>query len=726
MIRVVQRNTASIGPDGRPNQGRGFDAAEALWLPGQNPAVETADTTLIFDGETHQDVLDKGGRLNVDYSAYWDGPFGPLVDGPHARKAIDGTASSAQQMVLPVDGLLQAGGPWTISLKIKPRGADMATLNSDIMAGWSQGGERFRLLTTVNGGGGRIFLYMSGLNADGTANSAVLVANLDYNSGDVPADTWRTIVVSWDGTTARLYLIVSTSTTRTATATVTATKTVSTDLWGGVEYSDIRSGLYLPGRSTVAAPDLTLAEIQTFATARVPSTRPSYVTPTITVDPDTAVAGESLARQSGFLFQYNGWEENTVDLAHGPAIAARLQDALGSRFEGAVHRVPGVLGKVAIGGTAPNFTYDYTELDRYIATCPAGDLLIGLHYTPPVLQGAGDRRSNPTSHADFATIASNVAQHIVEDHGDRVVGFSFWNEPSSTQFWTGTFNELMALWNTTRLKFATDLPTYTFGGIDTFWDGPTGYLAQWLDYCDTNGIDPGALHQHEYSGSLRAVQQDLRALRAYAVAKDPAWADLPLRVTEWSFSLTYFGHLAASAFANTGLSKTRPVSDRRLAVFNLAAMIMFQAESVDFANFTRLGTSTTGTVNEPDLGAFSNDDHPRPLASFAGLQAAAKVAGERKAATLTNAPGVYVSVADDDGAITLAYASYRLWKPDSARRINLDFETLPATFTWKQWTIDDEAAADGRLRLVASGDSENLPLGLYLKGIDGGVLEITP
>ncbi len=188
-----------------------------------------------------------------------------------------------------------------------------------------------------------------------------------------------------------------------------------------------------------------------------------------------------------------------------------------------------------VSGTGPNFSYDYTKLDRVIQPLLDKGLtpMMGLAFTPEVLGGAtkaqGFSNAIPNNNEYWKLIVQNVVQHY-KDKGHTGWYWEVWNEPNlGTSFWNGTQAEYNALYKATAEGVKAADPTAKIGGPATAQ--PTGpFIRDFTNYLGQNPSVPlDYLSFHEYGESFDLTQAEADLARN-------GRAGTPIFITEWHAS----------------------------------------------------------------------------------------------------------------------------------------------------------------------------------------------
>ncbi|WP_328995426.1 hypothetical protein OG394_12550 [Kribbella sp. NBC_01245] len=165
-----------------------------------------------------------------------------------------------------------------------------------------------------------------------------------------------------------------------------------------------------------------------------------------------------------------------------------------------------------VSGTGPNFSYDFTKLDRVVLPLLEKGLtpMMGLAFTPEVLGGAtkaeGFNNAIPNNNAYWKLIVQNVVQHY-KDKGHTGWYWEVWNEPNlGTSFWSGTQAQYNAMYKATVEGVRAADPSAKVGGPATAQ--PTGpFIRDFTDYLGQNPSVPlDYLSIHEYGGTFDLVQ----------------------------------------------------------------------------------------------------------------------------------------------------------------------------------------------------------------------------
>lgn len=658
--------------------------------------------------------------------------YSPSVVRAEVESFPEGLGVTAKQpqgiAVFPLDGLL-AMDEWTMKWLIRPNGADLrAVTNASPICSAKVGVQYLRVRTATTQI--EITLASEDDNLTDAGSTRAFFFGLPISTGDVPDGTWGVLTIVKDGDDMRAILD---NNVRTASATSAGVIVRGWD--GDVHASSEALGLAIGGNDTTIGADNPLTVIGPFIHryARTYDKRDQPAAPKITVDADTAQGAfpEHLAGVVGF---HTGFSETASETTY-----ATVRDIQHDAIEAAGCKLIRLaeFDVMAPPTDLDPMTIDFTDMDTIFNRSFERGMDVHMHlgYTPTLLQPvSGDRYDPPTDNAKFAEYCSAVVTHakaLATAAGREIVSVSVWNEPSL--FSSMTHTEYLALWQACAEQFVTDHPDLPAGGPDGMWairDKPnltteTALQIKVMDLAEAEGLPLGHISLHDYEGSLTVTVERLEDVRACLDAR--GFTDTPIRLTEWNYSLGYGQDAAASyAFASR--------HHRHLTAHNAAfAYAFLQAaleNGVDATTFFRLGQMESfwdGGSDDSLLGMFGRDGRPWPV--FAAFALIWKHAGNRVAST-TNWPGVRsIATKDTDGRIMLTYGVLRPANPrphEGVTALRLEWDGLPASFTWTQWRMDSEAAGDGRPMVVAKGTEADLPQAVNAAHLSVGGIEIVP
>ncbi len=675
------------------------------------PLVE-ADTLGLIAPTSEADLLSKGSRASYTRQDYFlpATAKAPFVDGPLGFAKGFGPMTATAMVRGPVDGLFPRD-EWQVECWIKSVGEDMTTNTGDGVVWDARTAVRsdFVSLKIQNG-----VLYVT---TRGWTASIALFFALTPLLGDVPADTWTCVTVTYRESTHTLTAILGNNV-RSASL---AGFTMPVHPFGGSDqlyighHPEVGGGL--PGYH-VAYPHFR-RYARTFGQTLI------YEGPTITVDADDD-AGAFPTGCGGILAQYPGWRGQGFDGAVGDggvtptsirdqAIAATTADGMN------LVRLEWPLNHVTITGTTPSFVYNYAALDEQMDAFDGCDFHVTLGHCPPILNA--DPEGMPSSNADMAIICSAVLGHMKARYPGRIRHITLWNEPYLV--WEGTVEQFTTMWGVVQAKLTTDHPDLpSLGGPD---DGWINYMTATIDFAEANGRPFGGVFLHNYEDTPIGFARELKLARDYLDAA--GFTSAPIGVTEWNNDQGWGNERHSSA---ASLAKRR---NRHRDEFNAALSYAKLWELVEAGGvigaFTRLavidhGTGGIGDSNEREMGLFVNADPLSPMAVYAAFQAFWKHAGDRVAATCNFPYQRALASKTAEGVITLSYGNFRPWDGRELIGISLKWAGLPAEFTWREWRLDHRDAQDGRLVLVAGGDETDLPGRTELAAMGVGCIQITP
>lgn len=713
---VLGRSAAASGVGQSPD---GFPADEAsavrdapLWVPSN---VSAGDFDVLFDADPYDEktVLAEGGTLQGNpLTVFADPPpaKATLAVGKRIRKAST-TIASGGALSYPVDGVLPLD-EWTIECWAQAIGVDASTLGVSYIWSAFTGSQSITILTAPTG-----LLQVNVAIDERTMTSGVLysyTAQITLASGDIPADTWRKISVTWDGTTMRLILGDNAKSGTIAMPTTNMTRPWSGDprqqaghVYAGNTSSGQGVGKWLVGDLRI------LRYARTYNTAK--TAKPA----TITVDAGTA-QGAFPRAVFGVVTSYSDltWDDTDAltsvrDAQHAVLTAAGVPFIRMGQFSRSA--IPAGLS----GDTVA--TIDYTKFDNIWgrAAGTGADLHMTIGNTPTVL-GATEA-TVPTNSLAFADYISKVITHVkAQSYGSRLVSLSFWNEPELGS-WGGTINQFASLWLAVAQRLAIDHSDLPLGGINGLWALSNGTAAQYqkavIDIAAANALPMPALYLHDYMHNLCSTRQYMADMRQYAATK--GYPNVPVQVSEWNYEL--------------GAGDTNPIAlhmleFRRQTVFDAAYAHAHQVEAIAGGStngaFYRMGEHASFDYH---CGLLSRDAIPKAAPVFGALQLCWKHSGNRVSA-VSNWPNLRTLASKTaGGVIHLTYSRFRTWRQAEVLPFNIDWTGLPSTFTWKQWRVDyRNPAGQGRPILVAAGDQSNLPRTVDTTAVGMGAIQVTP
>lgn len=309
--------------------------------------------------------------------------------------------------------------------------------------------------------------------------------------------------------------------------------------------------------------------------------------------------------------------------------------------------------------------------------------------------------------------------------------WSLWNEPEGGNFWAGNTTQYTTMWGAVQAKLFSDYGIL-LGGPDTSSKVATsgGYQKALIDYATANGRPIGFICTHAYNSSPAVFAAEVAAIRAYLIAQGITnAATVPIGVTEWNLDLNIGNqrHDNSGASAASLFKQRNQFRDEFQAAFAHAMLSAALASGASFGIYTRMGIlDAFYGSGERELGMFTNDNPPRPLPVYGAFQGMWKHSGNRVSAT-TNFPYLTALASKaTNGKIVVTFANFRPWNGKQRKNISFEWAGLPTIYTWKLYRMDSRDAADGRLKLVASGDQTNPPIGADLEALGFGCIEVTP
>lgn len=720
-LDTVERSSGggpSIGPHGALSSVAAPRLISLAHRPDRVPPHPAPDVLVAAMFRDEADALAKGSRLNLNAGRYFDNDVPKIA--VSAGKwptgvAFGPAAAGTEALVIPWDGM-PTDNHWTVGGLVTPTLTDFSAVPAGSVLTLDDN-YHGRLLTVDNHTTpGYFFVILYG----DPSHALVFYNSTPVANTKVPVGAHLAWFVTYSGgTSARLYLVTPDGTVYSSPATpqsITAGFAPPTPGYEGVIQVGSRDGV-------ASGAPLKHSGVYVLSHESTWDASTAYQPATITLDADTPLSKASPRRLAGMVGQ-------SIGTPGTPEHDATLRKILTATTGLDLVRLADAFDSVS----KPSGTYNWTVLDAQLqAYEDAGaHVLLNIGYTPTWLAVGGLTRNLPSDNALYAQAASDLVAHVETTFPGLVVAYPFWNEPEV--FSPGLAAGLITLWKAVRAKLATDHPSVTFGGFDTYWSDPI--YAAWITDCASNGHLPlGTLHDHGYSGSLSKQAKDIRAIKAAVLAAGysaPTIAALPFYVTEWNYDLTLGGAATTGGgFYAGALSKLDSIFESTfMPAFAFAQMCTLDGEDVDGATFTRLTSypAFDGVPIENQLALMETSTSPQPLAVFGGFQPMWLADGDRITAGASAGHPHLRSMAtvNDDGVIVWAYGSYRRTRPRDTLSVAVRPAGLPDAFTWEQLACDDDSIGDGRMRLVAGGDQDNFPVRVRLQACGTGCLRITP
>lgn len=390
-----------------------------------------------------------------------------------------------------------------------------------------------------------------------------------------------------------------------------------------------------------------------------------------------------------------------------------------------------------ITSTSP-LTIDWTDFDAYHTVVknagnPAVHAMCG--YVPAAIRSGGARNGPPTSNSTFAAWQSAVLGRMITTLGLNVVSISFWNEPGLQ--WTGNLAQFKALWLATAQQVASDHPSFPkIGGPDSESEAASGsqspnYLKGVVDQAVTSGITLPEVYVHSYTPHLTTALENLDSVASYVAGKfTPA---CKTQMTEWGHREVIFPPGSGANLFGAGApgySWESHIEHQSRNVFEAAFAYAMMYEAMERG--TTKAAYYTMAQNSPSFPGLMSGildgttGLPRPFPIFHAFELVWKHSGDRVAAT-SSWPGLRAICTEDNGTVTLTYGNLKRSKglhPDKTR-FAIEWDNLPASFTWKQWQVDEDTPDLARLLPIATGNQDNLPLSVTIDNLGVGCIQIT-
>ncbi|MTV24591.1 hypothetical protein FTX61_04040 [Nitriliruptoraceae bacterium ZYF776] len=698
---VLGRRVA--GPDAPP-------AAPAWW-----PTSPLFTQDVLRDAD---DVLTSGGRLSAAPTVeHGDADHARFVTDEHAtRLAFPGPLAG---LVVPAAGLLPRDG-WTFSVAARnASGRDLADLEV---------GEHPPVLLSAGGA----LLWLLGPGRLAASNLATgQTAELALEPGDWPDGAWRRVALRWDGVAGELGLGLEDPDPRAGPRLASAEPAVDHAL-AGFPAPGADEGVMLGGSPADEQPfELWGARLDAGYLPlsgedddpQVPDLRR-----VLRVDADDAV-GPWSPGLAGVLSVHAGFQLGA------PSSLPEIRDAqFRLVLDDAAARLVRVGGPLDLLGLTRRddggFDVDWSllddELDLLLVDRPQLRLHLTLDYTPEVLRPEGeDHRAPPTDPDAWATLAADVVDHVVDRYGDQVTSVTLWNEPDYDVYWTGTDEQLHDLWGRTQTRLLARGSARLLGTPEYAFDaGFEGFLA-WL------GEQPpllrgslDALYVHDFQQDLHRFRQRLRRIRAAADAAGVG--PVPLRITEYNLALGQIVERRQDDASWYATQRPRFTTEHAAAyAVHLLWEALDEDPATDMAVFAAMGTNE---LFWGEQGLTTSAEPVQPYPALSTIAALARLDGQRVVADASWPAVRALATRDDDGAVTVVYASYRPWRGElEEETFTLELTGLPDPLTWRQWRLDrDHLGDDGFAPVVAEGDASDLPTSVTLGAVGVGAIRIEP
>ncbi|WP_433434851.1 GH39 family glycosyl hydrolase [Nonomuraea sp. CA-141351] len=252
-----------------------------------------------------------------------------------------------------------------------------------------------------------------------------------------------------------------------------------------------------------------------------------------------------------------------------------------------------------VSGTAPNFSYDYSKLDRVVLPLVEKGLtpVMGLAFTPHVLGGAdrdsGYSPAKPNNNTYWREIVRNMVQHY-KDLGYTGWHWEVWNEPSLSQFWAGSQEDYNLMYRATAEGVKAADPTAKIGGPATHSPN-TEFLASFVRYLQANPTVPlDFLSFHEYGGTFDISH-------AQAALQQAGLGNKPIFITEWNSTFVMNNGPGTVTDTNAGASYAARQIARAVAQPGLSKIFFFSPKE---------GLTPSRLFNG-DLGMVTVDNHKK-------------------------------------------------------------------------------------------------------------------
>lgn len=703
------------------------------------------DALLIVNPVDEQSVLRDGATLYSNSLGYfWANATdrASIVAGAGPiRKAIQPVATHGVGQ-WPISGCM-ATDQFIVQFKLKPVGQSLLLTGvggSFVLTFLAAVAGLNRLeIVKVNAAGNASFTLSASISVDERgfmspgSNNFVTTSIATLNDSDFPVDAWTSVAVTFDGTTLRL--IVGDNA-KSATATYSGAWLKRP--WDGDPMWS--AGLFV-GAGGVTPPAgataIAISDAAVYRWSRTYGQQLQRKRPTLAVAPQNT-QGMFPRNLAGVVGHYTGWADNEAgeagqtaarDRQIGLATSAGLPLVRIAEFH--ARAIP-TLSNIPPGSIT---SIDWSGWDAHLARWNWGcDATLHIGYVPAAFGGGANGFSEPavagltatqvnTLYADYASQAMGRAKAILG--AAHIKSIAFWNEPENFGIPAWTAGRFYDLFSACSIKLATDhpdlprlgTPDSSSSGLTTWWKGV-------VDRAQTDGLALGSCHLHDYDNCLTKTWEHLDDQRSYLDFK--GFTTTPQYLSEWNYRVNWPQQLPRLQSL-----EHRPTTEFNATWVHTMIEMLARRGGVNGAAFFRLGRQATislSAAGEESNGLIDNGVNGRPTPAWCAFELLWKHAATKISAS-SNYPnwGVLASKDMTTGRIVVTYHHRTLNKAMTLRAANIEWGTLPATFTWKHWVVDAQTVGMGSPLLVASGTQANLPSFVLPRShMAVGCIEISP
>jgi hypothetical protein len=342
-----------------------------------------------------------------------------------------------------------------------------------------------------------------------------VTAAVNVSVASLPAHRWEEFALTYARQRLTLYM--------NGRAAASKSGVRAPQVWSDISRSD---GLTVGGAAGRGATELSVSDLRISRVARVPGKAEA---PPHTLSVTSNSTGVRV-RQSLLGGLHTLTTRNTERMARGTLRVIRTDKLISS--------TPIKLGGPDVThpsqGVSGVYSYDWEVVDRTLRYFRriGVEPYLSIDATPQVLGGADAPLSGHQLHTARSLVAGFAAQvpddlhawrlvvqdltfHIIKQDHMRVAYWSVWNEPDGSEFWSGTLDQYLALYQATVDGVRSVDRHAVVGGAETAgWD--TLWTGALISFCASRGVPLNFVSWHYYSGDLGEIPEARATVAALA------------------------------------------------------------------------------------------------------------------------------------------------------------------------------------------------------------------
>ncbi len=161
--------------------------------------------------------------------------------------------------------------------------------------------------------------------------------------------------------------------------------------------------------------------------------------------------------------------------------------------------------------------YDWKNLDRYVDSIMAGGAqpLMCLSYDAGPWMHEGPAWGLPKDLKDWEEVVYQTTKHFNVDRKLGIKYWEVWNEPDAGNFWSGTFDQYLELYDAAAKGALRADPSIKFGGPGVSWP-IRGWLHGLMQHCAEKGVRLDFVSWHSYDIQPQLHGEFIRKVKRWA------------------------------------------------------------------------------------------------------------------------------------------------------------------------------------------------------------------